>query len=144
MVKVNQGHIHVLGSHPKVMMVKPAHLSTFVLLPLPKELLLCILESPPVKQFLVLIRSLLDHDSLPPHLLKDLPFLLRELLQLDVIEPFIIQKLANNDIEIGSWLFMHHWFWCSLGLIKQRKQVVRSLMRGGEVEHREVLVTLTH
>ena len=112
MVEVYERHVHFLGSSAEVIMVESTHFSTFIFASFPKKLFLSKFESPPIKKFLILIRSLLDFSTSCVHLFKDLPLFLRQLLQLDIVQLIIIEKFAENYIEVWSILM---WFRLDLG-----------------------------
>lgn len=83
-------------------MIESAHFSAFVLSLLPKILFLSEFERSSVKEFLVLIWALLYCLRFLLDLLENVPLLLRKLLELDVVQLVVVQKLAEDNVEVRS------------------------------------------
>lgn len=132
----------MLSSRSEIVMIETTHFSAFILASLPEKLLLSKFESPAVEQFLILVRSLLGDYALLSDLLKGLPLLFGQLLQFNVIEPLVIEELADNNVEVGVVVVGE-----GLGggrLVDELKEVVWQLRLGCEVEHGEIFVALAH
>lgn len=83
-------------------MIESAHFSAFVLSLLPKILFFSKFERSSVKEFLVLIWTLLYCLCFLLDLLENVPLLLRKLLELDVVQLVVVQKFAENNVEVRS------------------------------------------
>jgi hypothetical protein len=75
-IEIDEGYVHEFCRGSEVVVVEATHLSALVLVPFAKKLFLCKLKSPPVEQFLILVRPFLGHKALPLNFLEDLSFLL--------------------------------------------------------------------
>lgn len=105
MIKVNKRNIHRFGDTAEVVMIESRHFSAFVSSPLAEVLILSELESPSIKQFAIFIGSFLIVVGTLCYLSDCVSLLLGQLLYLDIIEFVIVQKLAQNDVEVrsGGW-----------------------------------------
>lgn len=102
-VKVDKRDAHPLRDGFEMMMVKRAHLSTFILA-LAEILLLRVLEGPLEEQLLILIRSLPRLMVAFLDALEDKHILLIQLLQLDIVQLVVVEELAQQDVEVGLGL----------------------------------------
>ena len=98
MVEIDKRYIHVLGGGAEIVMVESTHFSAFVFVPLAEKFLLGEFEGSPVEEFLIFIWSFLCHHSFLADLLEDLSLFLLELLEFDVIEALVVEKLAEDDV----------------------------------------------
>lgn len=98
MIEVIEWHVQLFGDVCEMMMVKAAHISGSCLpMSLPKILFLGELECPSKEHFLALIGSFGRGFFLELYVLHDEPFVLRELLQLNVGK-FVVEEFADDDI----------------------------------------------
>ena len=142
MVEIDKRYVHMLSSRPEIVVIESTHFSAFVLVPLPKKLLLSKFKSPAVEQFLILVRSFFGNDALLPDFLKGLSFLLRKLLEFNIIEALVIEEFADDDIKVGMVVVGD-----GLGggcLVDEGEEIVGQLWLGREVKHGEILVALAH
>lgn len=100
MIKVDKRDAHSLRDGFEMMMIKRAHLSTFILA-LPEILLLGVLEGPLEEELLILIGPLSSLLVAFLDTLKHQSILLIQLLQLDIVEFVVVEELAEQDVEVG-------------------------------------------
>lgn len=100
MIKVDKRDAHSLRDGLEMMMIKRAHLSTFILA-LPEILLLGVLEGPLEEELLILIRPLPSLLVAFLDTLKHQPILLIQLLQLDIVQLIVVEELAEQDVKVG-------------------------------------------